>query len=225
MNMKDWAKQEIEIACKRDHGDEDVDEFYYTRACLESAYKAFECLLGDGHSGLSIRFTQAVLNRLIDGKALTPIEDTPDVWSDVVDRDSRKDAISYQCNRMSSLFKYVYIDGTVRYCDVDRVRMYSADDSDSSCCWYNGFIANIVDEKFPISMPYFPKSKPYRVYVSEYLRDPKNGDVDTIGVLYVITPDGEHVDINRFFTESGPTFVEISSEEYANIVSRSPHVK
>ena len=224
MNMKDWAKREIEIATKREDGHEGADEFDYTRACLESAYKAFECLLGDGHSGLSIRFTKAVLNRLIDGKPLTPIEDTPDVWSDIAEIDFRKDAISYQCNRMSSLFKYVYNDGTIKYKDVNRVSIYSSDDP-SSTPWYNGFVANIIDEKFPISLPYFPESKPYRVYIREYLSDPKHGDFDTIGVLYVITPDGEHVDINRFFTESGPTFVEISSEEYADIVSRSQHVK
>lgn len=222
MNMRDWARREIEIATKRE--DADNDELDYRRACFESAYKAFECLLEDGHSGLSIEVTKYILNRLIDHKVLTPIEDTPDAWSDVIDRDSRKDAISYQCSRMSSLFKYVFNDGTISYKDVDRVRMYSADDSDSAC-WYNGFIANIIDEKFPISLPYFPKAEPYRVYVSEYLSDPKNGDFDTMGVLYVITPDGEHVDINRFFKESGHTFVEISSEEYEDIVTRSQHVK
>ena len=27
---------------------------------------------------------------------------------------------NYQCKRMSSLFKYVYADGTVKYRDVDR---------------------------------------------------------------------------------------------------------
>lgn len=221
MNMRDWAKREIEIATKRE--DADNDELDYRRACFESAYKAFECLLEDDHSGMSIKVTQSILNRLINHKVLTPIEDTPDIWGHP-DRDSRKDAVSYQCNRMTSLFKDVYNDGTIKYTDVDRVRIYSADDP-SSCPWYNGFIANIIDEKFPISMPYFPDTKLYRVYVREYLSDPKNGDLDTIGVLYVITPDGEHVDINRFFTESGPTLVEISSEEYADIVSRSQHVK
>lgn len=44
MNMRDWAKREIEIATKRE--DADNDELDYRRACFESAYKAFECLLG-----------------------------------------------------------------------------------------------------------------------------------------------------------------------------------
>lgn len=43
--------------------------------------RAFESLLGDGHSGMSIGITKNILNRLIDGKPLTPIEDTEDVWN------------------------------------------------------------------------------------------------------------------------------------------------
>ena len=223
MSMKDWAKQEIELAIKSADEHEDDAELGYTRLCFESAYKAFECLLDDNHSGLSIEITKSILNRLINHKILTPIEDTPDIWSHP-DRDSRKDAISYQCSRLSSLFKYVYNDGTIKYRDVDRVCIYSADDP-SSTPWYNGFVANIIDELRPISLPYYPESKPYRVYVREYLSDSKHADFDTIGVLYAISPDGEHIDINRFFKESGPTFVEISGEEYADIVSRSRNVK
>jgi len=44
--------------------------------------------------------------------ALTPIEDTPDVWSDVTAVHNNGVTV-YQCNRMSSLFKYVYNDGTI----------------------------------------------------------------------------------------------------------------
>lgn len=44
--------------------------------------RAFESLLGDGHSGMSIGITKNILNRLIDGKPLTPIEDTEEVWGE-----------------------------------------------------------------------------------------------------------------------------------------------
>lgn len=117
MNMADWAKNEIEIACKNERGDKNPEEFDYGCACYESAYKAFQSLMEDGHSGMSIGFTKAILNRLIDGKPLTPIEDTPDIWNDLTDR--QKDYTSYQCERMSSLFKDVYKDGTVKYHDVN----------------------------------------------------------------------------------------------------------
>ena len=79
MNMEDWAKNEIEIACKHERGDKNPKEFDYGCACYESACKAFQSLMEDGHSRTSIGFTKAILNRLIDGKPLTPIEDTPDI--------------------------------------------------------------------------------------------------------------------------------------------------
>lgn len=64
--------------------------------------------------------TKYILNRLIDGKPLTSIEDTEDVWSDITDLSGyRGEIVNYQCKRMSSLFKYVYSDGTVKYHDVE----------------------------------------------------------------------------------------------------------
>ena len=71
-----------------------------------------------------------------------------------------------------------------------------------------------LEEKFPITMPYFPESKPFRVYCEEFLTDRKNGDFDTVGILYVIKPDGERVEINRYFKEGEKDFIEIASCEY-----------
>lgn len=48
-------------------------------------------------------------------------------------------------------------------------------------------------------MPYFPYDKPFKFYTETFLVDPKNGDYDTRGILYVICPDGERVEINRYF--------------------------
>lgn len=44
-NMLEWAKQEIELACKLECGDRPKDEFDYGCACYESALKAFKSLL------------------------------------------------------------------------------------------------------------------------------------------------------------------------------------
>lgn len=74
-DMLDWAKREVAIASKRERGDKPEDEWDYGVACYDSALKAFESLLGDNHSGFSIHVTKGILNRLIDGKPLTPIED------------------------------------------------------------------------------------------------------------------------------------------------------
>ena len=79
MSMLEWAEKEIEIACNKENPDRKEGEFDYGCACYEGALKAFETLCNQGHSGFSIKITQGILNRLIDGKPLTPIEDTPNI--------------------------------------------------------------------------------------------------------------------------------------------------
>ena len=211
MSLLDWAKNEIEIACKKERGSAPKDEFDYGCACYESALKAFECLCEDGHSGMSIGITKNILNRLIDGKCLTPIYDFPEEWNEVC---SRYGYTEYQCRRMSSLFKRVYTDGTVTYRDINRfVGTYEG----SKCSYYSGHIDRVMEKLYPITMPYMPENKPYYVYSEDFLVDPANGDYDTVGYLYCIEPDGTRMDLNKYFKESDVDdsgFVEISRHEY-----------
>lgn len=208
MNMLDWAKKEVEIACKRERGSAPEGEWDYGCGCYESALKAFESLCNDGHSGMSIQITKNILNHLIEGKPLTPIEDTDDVWSDCVTK--HDDHITHQCNRMFSLFKDVYKDGTVKYHDNDRVTTIDIDDGSS---WHDGLCSKIVDEMFPITMPYIGGER-YKVYRRDFLFNKNNGDYDTVKISHVITPDGEKIDINRYFKEGTDEFIEIDEEEY-----------
>ena len=207
MNRLEWAKREIEIACNRERGNNDPNEWDYGVACYESAFNAYKSLMEDGHSGCSIGITMNILNRLVQCKPLTPIEDTPDIWHEVgfVNTGLVK---NLQCSRMGSFWKDIYPDGTVKYVDNDRVVIYCIDNK--TVGWYNGRIADLIDEIFPITMPYFPENNPYKVYVYEGLTNPKNGDYDTTAVLYVIKPDGERVEINRYFDD----YKEITKEEY-----------
>lgn len=213
MNMLDWAKKEVQIACERERRvSGDSGEWNYGVACYESALKAFESLLGDGHSECSIGITKQILNRLIDVKPLTPIKDTDDVWYErTIFFD---DKVSFQCKRMSSLFKNVYKDGTVKYTDNDR--FICVDFEDPSNCWRNGFVNSIMYDIYPIEMPYVPKNKPYKVICRELLTDRKNGDFDTIGILTVKEPDGSEKTIGRYFKESTNGWEEISHYEYIN---------
>ncbi len=48
MTMSEWAKREVEIACKRENSNREEGEFDYGCACYESALKAFNSLLEDG---------------------------------------------------------------------------------------------------------------------------------------------------------------------------------
>lgn len=209
MNLYEWAKNEVEIAKKERKNEIDTD-FDGICACYDSALKAFKTLCDDGHSGTSIEFTQIILNRLIEGKILTPIEDTDDIW-DVSDKNDEK--TSYRCKRMTSLFKDVYLDGTIKYMDVNR---YYGIDEGETVGYSNGLCAEIVDETFPIIMPYYPPATPYRVVTETFLFDPKNGDFDTRAILYIIDPDGKKHIIERYFAEkdNGSKFTKIDKEEY-----------
>ena len=218
-NMLDWAEREVEIACKRENMNKKEGEFDYGCACYESALKAFEALCRDGHSGFSIKMTQEILNRLIDGKPLTPIEDTDDVWHNVSEVSPNKDSYKlYQCKRMSSLFKYVYDDGTVEYSENGRV--YCVNINNPNDTYSSGLARRIIDAMFPITMPYMPGTL-IKVYCEDFLTDKKNGDFDTVGVFYALkTENGEQkkIEINRFFREPKDNeehdWVEISKDEY-----------
>lgn len=214
MSIQDWAKREVEIAYTRERKASGVDkdgDFDYGCACYESALKAYQSLMDDDHSGFSIGLTKDILNRLLEGKPLTPIEDTDDDWNDISDMSGlHGEEFNYQCKRMSSLFKYVYSDGSVKYKDVDNNRFINI--NEPNICWYNGLVQRTIDEMFPITMPYYPGSR-YEVYGEEFLIDEKNGDYDTVGLLYAMK-DGEKIDINRFFKEVDRQWVEIDSLEY-----------
>jgi hypothetical protein len=212
MSVSDWAKKEVEIACARERAaSKDSDEWEYGVACYESALKAFGVLMSDDHSGYSIGVTKNILVRLIEGKPLTPIEDTPSVWNEV-SWGRENGEREYQCTRMSSLFKTVHRDGTVTYSDTDRVVVTYADNPDIT--WHNGQATRIVNEMFPITMPYWPSRGRYVVHGEEFLLDPANGDYDTLGYIFAKDPNGDIVDIGRYFAEKDHKWVEIDYQEY-----------
>lgn len=211
MSMIDWAENEIRIALAREN---ENDGFYeYIKACYESALKAYKSLCGDGHSGMSISVTRNILNRLIKQQPLTPIEDAEDVWTEISGM-LKDDRIKvYQCKRMSCFWKDVYPDGTVRYHDNERAcGVYM---NDPEITYHSGLTTRIVDEMYPITMPYCPPNQPYMVYTEEFLFDARNGDFDTVHIHYIRTPEGDKVDVNRIFTtpEDGRGWKEITLEE------------
>lgn len=212
MNMMNWAEKEVAIACaneRKGSGKKD-GEWDYGCACYESALKALRSLEEDGHSGMSIHLTKNILNRLIEGKPLTPIEDTDDIWEFCWEADN-KDYVNYQCKRMSSLFKKVYNDGRVIYNDVDRVTCVDINTKVTYGC---GFVSRLIDDMFPITMPYYPNDG-YIVYCEDFLIDPMNGDFDTFGIFYVIDPEGNKIHIDRLFgDDSDGEMKEITIGEY-----------
>jgi hypothetical protein len=67
-------------------------------------------------------------------------------------------------------------------------------------------------------MPYYPDGRQYKVYTKEFLVYPKNGDFDTLALLYIETPKGEKIDINKFYHEKNGEMVEITEEEYNKLL-------
>lgn len=200
-NKMDWAEHEVKLACER--------EFEYGIACYQSALKAYQSLIDDEHSGASIRFTKMILNRLIDGSPLTPIEDTDDVWSEVVWCSG--DFKTYQCKRMSSLFKYVYPDGRIKYSDVNRVRGRTVGEE---VLFSSKLCSDIVEEIYPLKLPYCGEYRYYIVNTEEVLFDSKNGDFDTVHIKNIECPDSTIKNIDRYFKEEDGGWAEISKDEY-----------
>lgn len=226
MNMIDWAEQECRLACKHENPeyDFDSDNFDYGCSCYKSALKAYKSLCEDEHSGSSFGFTKNILIRLMEGHPLTPIKDEDffinrEGMPPMLDNDYLKEKglkSELQCPRMSSLFRSETLDGKVTYRDIDRdyfIDIESPSDTYSSN-------SNFLNEMFPITMPYIPKKGKYKIYIQTFLTDKVNRDFDTKGILYVITPEGEKIDINIYKAEINNKMVDITKEEYEERLKR-----
>lgn len=209
MSMVDWARREVELACKKEAPDRKEGDWDYGCACYESALKAYESLMEDRHSGFSFGVTKQILIRLMEGIPLTPITDDPEEW---YDRSFHTyEGNNFHCKRMNSLFKIIKEDGSVTYDDVNRVVCTNIG---GKSLWYSSFVRAIFNKMYPITMPYYPSSKHFIVYTEEFLFDSINEDYDHIGLLYLKTPEGERINLNRFFDLRGEEPVEISLKEF-----------
>lgn len=214
MTPLELAENEIKLACKRENPDWDGKSFDYGCSCYQNALDAYKVICEAGHSGFSYGITRNILIRLLNELPLTPIKDTEDMWHNSI-LDKHDDYTSYQCNRMSSLFKQVYNDGTVEYHDVNRAYCIDVKTGDT----YSSWVCSLIDEMFPITMPYFPSANKYKIYTEEFIAEGYTGDqtdYNTRAVLYCITPDGEKIEINKYYADSIDTFrmKEITKEEY-----------
>lgn len=211
MATKDWAENEVRNICKKINPDFELgkENFDYGCSCYESALKAFKSLCDDGHSGYSFGFTKNILIRLMNSLPLSPITEEDFGDSPTGINYPHEDDKDYRCNRMSSLFKNVYKDGTISYSDVSR--HYCINIENPSDTYYT---KTPIDELFPITLPYYPTVEKYKFYTQTFLTDKRNGDYDTKAFLYVITPEGEKVEVNKFYAEINKEWKEISEEEY-----------
>lgn len=227
MNLVDWAENEIKIACKRENPDWDTESFDYGCSIYQSALKAFKSVCEDGHSGFSWGLTTDVLHRLMLNLPLSPIteEDFKENASLFNDSDEYLKECglksNIQCPRMTSLFKNEYLDGRIEYSDVDRSYSVNIHDENDT---FTGWTNKIIDELFPITLPYYGNTTKYKVYVENFLVNPKNGDFDTTGILYCITPEGKKVKINRYYTEVNGKMTRINKLHYMYLKLKSKFI-
>ena len=202
MNMKNWAENEIKIACKNENPNWDGKSFDYGCACYQSALKAYKSMLDDDHSGFSWGLTSNILKRLLDDLPLTSIEDKDFVQDSNMPQSSeeelkdRKLKSDIQCPRMPSLFRYEHLDGKIEYHDVNRAYCFNIDNPHIT---YTSHLCKIIDELYPITMPYYPSINKYKIAVEERLYDKSLGDYDLIRIPYIIEPNGNKKVVNRCY--------------------------
>ena len=143
----------------------------------------------------------------MEGLPLTPITDDdftnvkPQIWESPEYLKEHGLKSNLQCPRMSSLFREETLDGKITYTDINRTIMY-----DATGCWHSGIASRLVDEMFPIKMPYYPSKEKYKVYGEEFYMvngvdktAEHIGKVNLIKIYYIITPNNERIEVNKEF--------------------------
>lgn len=210
MSMYDWARQEVQLA-KAELKRNKNDEAQYMIACYDSALRAYEKLMKDGHSGTSFAITRGILEKLMHEIPLTPVEDKEIMWKYTYNHEN--EAV-FQHKRMPSVFKMVNKKtGAVRFSDNDRILCKNLLGPDSTY-FYSNFISRIIDGMFPIEFPYTPTKEKYIVYVTEFLMDSANGDFDTMNLVSVKLPTGDARPLNLYYKEENGRWSLITQDEW-----------
>lgn len=211
----EWAKNEIELALKETNNP-------LKKKCYKTVLKIFKILNSDKFSWEETGFIRRTINALFSYYPLTPIENNDDEWIECFGIHENPAVRVFQHKRMGSLWKDVFPDGTIKYKDNERARGIDIHSNVPYCSWVT---SEIINELYPITFPYTPPKEPYQVFVEDFLFDKNKGDFDTKYIHYIITPEGEKVEVNRVFNEDDRRKMrEISIEEF-NILKEGREIK
>lgn len=220
--MIKWARREVEIVLQQLTQRQPITD--YDRECYTAALEAFKFLCKQGHSGYSFTETFRILTRLCNHQPLCYInEDDFEQKGLGIDNCNREingpviGKTSYQCLRMSSLFKHVWEDGKVTYSDHDRILCIDSENINNTFYW--GFAAQFVNQMFPITLPYMPMpGKHYRIYVTSFTTN----SMDVCAINQIVEPSGNIVKVGRYFKftddeEWNGRPVEIAQDKYEEL--------
>lgn len=221
-SLQEWAKAETDLLIEE--SSEEAGKLYST------AFSAFQTLASTVEEDPSINFGKLrdVMINLLFHQPLSPIEDVEESW-ELLNEDPEDTIKLYQCVRHSTLYKEVdETSESTRY--IDTGRYVCVDVNCAKRCWTGGIGAKILEEMYPIKFPYTPCTPPIRVYMERfrYHEDPEEtewGDFDdTLAVTHIQLPDGELIEVFRFFkqmykrgsgkTQFEPDIFEIDKTEY-----------
>ena len=157
-----------------------------------------------------------IFKRLALGLPFYEITDSPEEWSDVIDKNEELGTTTYQALRYTSLFKVVDNNtGEVYYQEINRFEgIYK---NRRYVHFHFDLIDRVLRPIFPITMPYYPTADNIKVTTEDFLVDPRNGDFDTFGIFYAEDPYSGIRQINKFFKEDSKSdfgWKEISRLEY-----------
>jgi hypothetical protein len=222
-----WADREISIAwrnaLKAIEGDSKARQFI--DYCYDDALTLFNDLMIHFVSEAPTDHARAkiatILMSLLLHKPLSPIEDFPDEWDCLV-KSKKDDPQRYRSKRVPSLFKTVYPDGRITYADECRCTCVNVNNPKSR--HYDGIetqvINEVINDMFPIQMPYIPNPTSWQVGYEMFLSEGilkysvPNYKMNTLGILYMITPNGQTIPIHRYFKLLIDIWFEIDESEY-----------
>lgn len=189
MRLKEykWAKKEIKAFnadCKKS------EKFSFLQKRNKTALKLFKVVCKATYGTFTVAPT---FNDLVEGVPLTPITDDNAEWKEVENN-------KWQSQRYPSLFKTIKKDGSIVYTDKNRKKWKLGDD-------------RILDDLFPISLPYLPSSTK-KFYVEVETWECLDGKSTVCWIQYVITPEMKYIPINKYYYDVDGERREITKEEF-----------
>ena len=212
-----WAKEEVELACKRATIDSENKAFYEDSTCYKAALIAYEGLMRSCYCTSAIDTTKKILIRLMDNLPITPIMEEDFGREGTIPSDGTILSV-VPCKRYPSLLKITYVNGYVKYSDRGRVQ-YTDFTGHDNLALDNDSVIDAIDKIDPISLPYLPSMNKYMVVT--FVTNTGNmvtGVITYRNYFCLHSPNGEKMLLNLYEKEFKGERFKITEEEYRTAI-------
>jgi len=194
-----------------------------TKDALDDAVAMFRTVFSKPKSAQHLVLVKGLLNRITSGLPLTPI--TMEDFDNTVASEIRGE-LKHTCARYEGLTATKNSDGNgFTYSDSRRVVFYdqsliNQEESSSivdilhNRAHYPSIALKLVDDLFPITLPYMPGDK-YEVFGSSYSFKLAEGEPDLVEIDFIKTPNGQLVKVDQYYrkTRDGK-YIEVDFENF-----------